>query len=149
MTLENFSEHIILCKWAYLFSWKCSLLSTKATTKWRNSHNHHVNIFYLIYVNHLIENIFRTVSFFFTFRTIEKLFFVLSYIRFYEMNFFHWNLMPWEAFIPKYSLFFRATRKKFSAWQVPGKLPGWKCLRVTRKNTENLGINASHGIKFQ
>ena len=33
---------------------------------------------------------------FFTFRTIEKLFFILRYFRFYEMNFFCWNLMPWE-----------------------------------------------------
>ena len=81
--------------------------------KWRNSHNYHVIIFYKIYVDNLIENIFRAVSFF-TFRTIEKLFFVLSYFRFYEMNFFHWNLMAWEAFIPKYSSIFRVTRKIFS-----------------------------------
>ena len=125
-----------------------SAFSTKSTKKWRNSHNYHVIIFYIIYVDNLIENIFRAVSFF-TFRTIEKLFFVLSYFRFYKMNFFHWNLMPWEAFILKYSAFFWETRKKISAWQVRGKFPDWKCLRVSRKNAENLGINASHGIKFR
>ena len=47
--------------------------------KWRNLNNYHVIIFYLIYVDHLIENIFRTVSFV-TFRTIEccSLFWVTS-----------------------------------------------------------------------
>ena len=40
-----------------------------------NVHYWHVIIFYLIYVDHLIENIFRTDSFL-TFRTIKKLFFV-------------------------------------------------------------------------
>ena len=42
-------------------------------------------------------------------------FFVPSNFRFYEMNFFYWNLMPWEAFIPKYSLFFRVTYKNFQS----------------------------------
>ena len=148
MLTWKFSEHIILCKWAYLFLWICPLFRQNPKKKWRNSHNYHVIIFYIIYVDNLIENIFRAVSFF-TFRTIEKLFFVLSYFRFYKMNFFHWNLMPWEAFILKYSAFFWETRKKISAWQVRGKFPDWKCLRVSRKNAENLGINASHGIKFR
>ena len=98
-------------KWACIFSWKYQLFRQKPPKKWRNPHNYHVFILYLIYVNHLIENIFRTVSFS-TLRTIEKLFFVLSYFRFYEMNFFHWNLMPWEAFIPKYLLFFSKRRAK-------------------------------------
>ena len=91
----------------------------KPQKKWRNLHNYHVIIFYLIYVHHLIENIFRTISCI-TFRTIEKLFFVLSYFRFYEMNFFHWNLMTWEAFIPKYSVFFRVTHKNFQPDNFPG-----------------------------
>ena len=81
-----------------------------------NLHYCHVIIFYLIYVDHLIENMLRTVSFF-TFRTIEKLFFVLSYFRFYGMNFFYWNLMSWDTFIPNFSVFFRETRKKC----LPGK----------------------------
>ena len=121
--------------------WHYLMWHEKPQKKWRNSNNYHVIIFYLIYDDHLIENIFGTIVFF-TFRTIEKLFFILRYIRFYEMNFFCWNLMSWEAFIPKYSAFFRGT-------QVVGKLPGWKCLRVPRKNAEYLGINSSHGIKFQ
>ena len=75
---------------------------------------------------------------FFTFRTSEKLFFVLSYFRFYKMNFFPWNFMPWEAFIHKYFEFFWETRKKNSAWQVLGKLSDWKFLRVTRKIMEYL-----------
>ena len=73
----------------------------KCQEKWRNLHNNHVFIFYLLYVDHLIANIFRWFSVL-TFRTIEKLYFVLSYFRFYDMNFFHWNLMPWEGFTPKY-----------------------------------------------
>ena len=40
-----------------------SAFSTKSTKKWRNSHNYHVIIFYIIYVDNLIENIFRAVSF--------------------------------------------------------------------------------------
>ena len=62
--------------------------------KRRNLHNYHVIIFYFIYVGQLIENIFRTVCFCFSsYRTIEKLFFVLSYFRFYEINYFCWNLL--------------------------------------------------------
>ena len=51
----------------------------KIHKKCRNLHNYHVIIFYLIYVDHLIENIFRTVSFL-TFLTIEccSLFWVTS-----------------------------------------------------------------------
>ena len=107
-----------------------SAFSTKASKKWRNLHIYHVIIFYLLYVDHLNENIFRTLSFL-TFRTIEKLFFALSYFRFYGMKFFHCNLMLWDAIIPKYFVFFRVTH--FSVWQVPDKLPDWKFLRVTRK----------------
>ena len=148
MLTWKFSEHIIFCKWAYLFLWKCLLFRHKPQKKWRNSHNFHVIIFYLTYVYHLIENIFRTVSFS-TLRTIEKLFFVLSYFKFYEMNFFDWNLMPWEAFIPKYLIFSRATRKQISAWQLSENLTGWKFVPLSRKIRENLGINTSHGFKFQ
>ena len=135
------SEHIFFCE-------NVCFLDISHKKKWINSHNFHVIIFYLTYVYHLIENIFRTVSFS-TLRTIEKLFFVLSYFKFYEMNFFDWNLMPWEAFIPKYLIFSRATRKQISAWQLSENLTGWKFVPLTRKIRENLGINTSHGFKFQ
>ena len=135
------SEHII-------FLWICPLFRQNPQKKWRNSHNYHVIIFYIIYVDNLIENIFRAVSFF-TFRTIEKLFFVLSYFRFYEMNFFYRNLMPWDAFIPKFSAFFRETRKHFQSGNFPRTCQAEIFLRVSQKNAEYLSINASHGIKFQ
>ena len=135
------SEHIFFCENVRFFD-------TNHKNEWRNSHNYHAIIFYLNYINHLFENNIRTISFF-TFRTIEKLFFVLSYFRFYEMNFFHWNLMAWEAFIPKYSSLFRVTRKIFSLGSSRENCQAEILLRITRKNTKNMGITASHGIKFQ
>ena len=135
------SEHIFFCENVRFFD-------TNHKNEWRNSHNYHAIIFYLNYINHLFENNIRTISFF-TFRTIEKLFFVLSYFRFYEMNFFHWNLMAWEAFIPKYSSLFRVTRKIFSLASSRENCQAEILLRITRKNTKNMGITASHGIKFQ
>ena len=135
------SEHIFFCENVRFFD--------KSHKKmWRNSHNYHVIIFYIIYVDNLIENIFRAVSFF-TFRTIEKLFFVLSYFRFYKMNFFCWNLMPWEAIIPKYFVFFRVTQKFQSGKLLENYCQAEKILRVTRKNIEYLGINDFNSIKFQ
>ena len=112
------SEHIFFCENIRFFG--------KSHKKMlRNSLNYHVIIFYLIYVDHLIEDIFITVSFL-TLRTFEKLFFVLSYFRFYEMSFFHWKLMSWEAFIPKYSVFFSGDTQKLSVGQFVGILPDWK-----------------------
>ena len=76
----KFSEHIILCKWAYLFLWICPLFRQNPQKKWRNSHNYHVIIFYIIYVDNLIENIFRAVSFFLHFVQLKScsLFWVTS-----------------------------------------------------------------------
>ena len=88
-----------------------SHVAWETTKKWRYLNNYHVIIFYLIYVDHLIENIFRTVSFL-TFRTIECCSYVLSWFRFYAMNCSYWNLMSWKAFFPIYSIFFFEWRAK-------------------------------------
>ena len=120
MLTWKFSEHIILCKWAYPFLWICPLFRQNPQKKWRNSYNYHVIIFYLIYVNHLIENIFRTVSFL-AFRSIEKLFFVLSYFRFYKTIFSFGNWCHEKCFYWKNSDFFFKIQALQSSCRVPVK----------------------------
>ena len=104
MLTWNLSEHI--------FFMNISLFSTKTTKKWSSLHNYQFILFYLHYEEHLVENIFWAVKFL-RFRTIEKLFFVLRPLKFYEMIFFHWNLIPWEAFTPNFYVYFHLTRKNF------------------------------------
>ena len=148
-SLENLVSISFYVQVSMSFFMKISAFSTKATKKkWRNAHNYHAIIFYFIYVNHLIENILKR-SVFFRFRTIEKLFFVLSYFRFYEMNFSYWNLKPWDVFIPKFSLIFRVRGTNFQPVKFSDNCQAEICLRVARENIKYLGINASHGIKFQ
>ena len=79
--------------------------------------------------------IFGTVSFL-TLRTIKKLFFVLSCFRFYDLNFFYWNLMSRDAFIPKFSVFFRETRKKCQ----PGKFQENCQTEIFARNSKKYGI---------
>ena len=62
----------------------------------------------------------------------------MSYFRFYERNFFYWNLMPWDTFIPKFSAFFRETRKHFQSGNFLSSF-----LRKTKKH---MGIKTNRSV---
>ena len=148
MLTWKFSEHFILCASEHIFFHENISLFDKGLQK-------QVKILAYLPCYYIVFNLRKPLNREYlqngqilSFHTIENLFFVLSCFKFYQMNFFFWNLMPWDVFIPEFSLILRVTRTNFQPGMFSDNCQAENLLRVARKIKDNLWINTCHGIKL-